>query len=378
MFATLTGMLPVFLVGAMEVQITHSLHFGPGALGTAVSISFAAAMVSAVPASRITERITGTRMMRIGTAAQAVLLMLVALTARSWVVLALLLAMSGAVSGALPPATYQFLSRRTRDARQGLAYGMNQAAVPLGPLLGGLAVPAVALTLGWRWAFALAALISLLASVLVPRPWAKVTKRSAARTGRERPRIATMPLTFLAVALFLGMFATNGLLAFLASGAVALGFTKGAAGLVVAVGGASAVVARVVTGYRADGRAGGHFRVVAIMMAIGAGGYALVALSAGVHVAWLLVPAAALGLGAGWGWNALFILAVVRSHQHAPARATGLVDVGGRLGGVLGPLTAGLLIAHGSYTAAWSVVAAAALAGAVIVDRGGRMLASGQ
>jgi len=180
-----------------------------------------------------------------------------------------------------------------------------------------------------------------------------------------------VPLVLLAAGLGLGVFAASGLAAFLATAAVSAGFARGTAGLIVAAAGGAAVIIRVASGVLADRRGGRHFPVVATMLAVGAVGYGMAAVGAGLGVRWLLVPAAVLALGAGWGWNGLFNFAVVRTHIHAPARATGITQVGGRLGGVLGPLTLGLVIDHASYAAAWSVATAVALlaAGAVLVGR---------
>ncbi len=372
--STLTGMLPVYLVGTLEVEITRSLRFGPSALGEAVSLSFAASALSAVPFSRVTERVGGVRVMQVGSALQALILVLMAATARSWDMLVVFLVLAGLPSGALPPATYAFLSRRTRTGREGLAYGINQAAVPLAPLLAGFAVPLIALTIGWRFAIGLGAVFAAGASIAATRSGARIRLAGKAREPRDRSALSLLPLGLLAAGFFCGMFATNAVLAFLAAGAVAVGFGKGMAGLVVALGSATAVAVRVFTGHRADRRGERHFPAVAAMLCVGGAGYALLAMSAVLRLTWLLVPAAMLGLGAGWGWNGLLIFAVVRAHLHAPARATGIVDVGGRMGGVLGPLAAGLLIAEVSYTSVWVMAAIASFTGAGVILLGGKML----
>lgn len=35
---------------------------------------------------------------------------------------------------------------------RGLVFGLKQAAIPLATMLGGVSAPAIAVTLGWRWA----------------------------------------------------------------------------------------------------------------------------------------------------------------------------------------------------------------------------------
>jgi MFS family permease len=370
-FVTTTASLPVFLVGTLAIEIRQSLHFGSTALGLAVSTYYLGAAMGSVPLSRLVERVGGVRVLRVACLASAVLLELLATVTSSWLVLMVLLAPCGLSSAAIAPASNLFLARRIPQARQGAAFGLKQAAIPLASLIGGLSVPFVALTLGWRWAFVLSGVMALAAGLLVPAPRTTVTERERSRPSSGAGHIAMAPLVVLAVGLGLGVFAASGLAAFLATAAVAAGFAKGSAGLIVAAAGAAAIVGRVASGVLADRRGGRHFPVVAMMLAVGAAGYGMAALGAGLNERWLLVPASVVALGAGWGWNGLFNFAVVRTHFDAPARATGITQVGGRLGGVLGPLTVGLVITHSSYRDAWTLTTVVALvaAGAVLIGR---------
>ena len=105
------------------------------------------------------------------------------------------------------------------------------------------------------------------------------------------------------------------------------------------------------------------------------GGSGLLALGAATRSPAVFVAGGVVALGIGWGWNGLFNYAVVRSHLHMPARATGITQVGGRLGGVLGPFVVGWVVAADSYEAAWLVTAAAALAGVAAIGLGRHLLA---
>ncbi|MEL0195287.1 MAG: MFS transporter, partial [Acidimicrobiaceae bacterium] len=53
--------------------------------------------------------------------------------------------------------------------RLGLAIAVKQSGMPAASMLSGLAVPAIALTLGWRWAFVGAATVALVALIGVQR-----------------------------------------------------------------------------------------------------------------------------------------------------------------------------------------------------------------
>ena len=368
-----SGSLAVFLVGSLAIQIRGSLRFGPASLGIAISVYYAGAALGSVPFGRLAEAIGGARAMRAAAGAGTAVLLLLAVAAHSFDVLAALLFAAGLVSSAIQPATNLFLARRTPPDRQGLAFGIKQAAVPTSALLAGLAVPAIALTVGWRWAFVGAAAVAAAAALSVPRPRTSLADRRGAPRPTARPG-SLAPLAVLAAGFGLGVFTATGLSAFTVSSAVAAGLAPGTAGLLAALGGALSVGARVTSGARADRRGRAHLPVVSVMLAAGAAGYVAIAAGAAQHDAALLVAGVAVAYGAGWGWNGLFNFAIVRTHSEAPARATAITQVGGRLAGAVGPLSFGLIATHASYATAWVVNAGAAVAAAAVILAGRRML----
>ncbi len=62
-------------------------------------------------------------------------------------------------------ASNTVLTEWAPEKHRGLLFGAKQASVPLCIMIGGLSVPVVALTLGWRWAFVFGAALVLLALV---------------------------------------------------------------------------------------------------------------------------------------------------------------------------------------------------------------------
>lgn len=371
--ATITAALTVFLVGALAVQIRHSLRFDATAFGVAISVYYLGAGAGSVPAARLAETIGGVRVMRAACVAAAVVLALLAAVAGSWATLTVLLFAAGLVSGAIQPAINLFLSRRARPDRQGTAFGIKQAAVPASALLAGLAVPGLALTVGWRWAFVAAGALAMASAAVIPRPRTTLAERRSVRTAAPAPG-TLRPLVVLAVGFGLGIFAATGLSAFAVTSAVAAGITKSNAGLLIALGGAVAVGARVIVGVLADRRGRAHLPVVAGMLVVGGAGYGVLAMAATDRSLWLFVAGVVIAFGAGWGWNGLFNFAVVRTHAEAPARATGVTQVGGRLAGAVGPFTFGLLVDHVSYTAAWAVDGSVTVAAALVILVGRRLL----
>ncbi|MGC8480241.1 MAG: MFS transporter [Acidimicrobiales bacterium] len=374
--ATTTAALPVFLVSTLAVQVRAELHFSASLIGLAITLGYLGAAVASVPAGRITERISGVRVLRVAPVAGAMILFAMGSFVYSFVMLAIALVLAGFVSAATATATNLFLARRSDPNWQGLIFGIKQAAVPLATLLGGVAVPAIALTLGWRFAFIGAGVIALAVGVSVPKPSTSLRERRAASGKIPRGALPLGPLVILGIGLGLGIFAASGMIAYLVLTGVRIGIGNGASGIIAAAAGLSAIVSRVVTGIRADRRGGAHFRAVRLMMIGGAIGYLVLAVGTDLRNPALYLLGAVVSLGLGWGWNGLFNYAVVRAMIDAPARATGITQVGGRLGGVLGPFSVGLVIALGSPTLAWIGCACVIALAAGAVWIGERLLAA--
>ncbi len=363
----------VFLTGALAVQMGSTLHFGPDSLGLAVSIYYLGASAGSVPFGRITEAVGGARVMRPTAVIAGILLALIAVLVHSTVSLSIVLFFAGIVSAAMQPATNLFLARRIPRNRQGFAFGVKQSAIPFASLFGGLAVPAIALTVGWRWAFALAAVWSGVAALIVPRSHTDLATYRAQHKDPVSPG-RTAPLVILGAGFGLGIFAASAMTAFLVTSAVAGGISKSDAGYLAGVAGALAVVIRIYSGILADRRGGGHFKVISAMLVLGSVGYVGIALGSITRFFLFFWIGALVAYGAGWGWNGLFNFAVIRTHSKAPARATSITQVGGRLASVFGPLVFGLIAAHGSYAAAWIVNGVIAVMGAGVILLGRQML----
>lgn len=356
MAATALSSLPAALLGTLAVEMRHEFPLSPTELGLGVTAYYLGAAIYAAPSGRVAERFSGVRVLRITPIVGALVLAAIAATTHAWWQLALLMLPAGLVSAQTATASNLLLARRTPSGRQGAVFGIKQAAVPMATLLAGLALPAVALTLGWRAAYLIAAGCSLVVALVVPRPRAgasPATARSLAPLGRERRR----RLQRMAISLGLGVTAASGINAFLVSGSVHAGMSEAAAGLVVMLAGLGAVLARVVAGVLADRREGQHLERIAAMMLVGAAGDGLLAIGQAAGAVSLLAIGAIVAIAIGWGWNGLLNFAVVTAHQDAPGRATGVSQTGGRLGGLVGPLLLGLVVGHLGYVSAWGLAA---------------------
>jgi len=306
--------------------------------------------------------------MRLATIGSAASLLGVALLARSWAGLIACLVFGGLANAVSHPATHLSLAREVPAGRQGLSFGIKQAAIPAATLLAGLAVPGIAVTLGWRWAFAGGATLALAVAFLVPAGTSTGTVRRKEEVWEKDARVA--PLVLLALGIGLGSTAATPLGAFIVESSVAAGLRVETAGLLLALGSAVNIVVRVASGRLADGMSGGRLRLVAAMLGIGVVGFALLATGA----SGLILPGALLAFGAGWGWPGLFNFAVVKTNPRAPTAATGITQTGASGGAALGPLVFGLVVEATSYDVAWIVSGAIALAALAAILAGRRML----
>lgn len=367
---TVTGVLPVYLVSVLVVQLRAELGFGPSTLGALVAGFFGCSAAAALLTGRFGRDGGGTGVVRAAALLSTVSLLLIGLLARNTAALTGLLLVAGASNGFGQPASNALIAAVVPSQHQGLAYGAKQSAIPLSTLLGGLAVPLIALPFGWRAVFLVAAGLGLLAAVVVPRRIPPGLMPAAVPSPAAGP-FRLPPLLVLSAGLMLAAGAGNSLGTFFVASAVAAGEDPGRAGVIAAVAGAGGVITRLVLGLVADRREGRWLLVVAVLIALGAGGHALLA----THNRTLLTAGVILAYCSGWAWAGLAHYAVARMHPGATARASGVVQGGLALGASLGPLAFGAVSGQVSYEAAWTGTAVCSLiAGATVALGRGLLL----
>ena len=351
--------LPGFLVGTLALQIRADLDVSVGAVVAGVTVFFAAGAVGAGPGGRLSERVGALRSIRGCVVATAVLLLACAALAQSLAVFLVLLGAAGVANAVCQPAINLFMADQVALDRQGIAFGIKQSAIPAAVLVSGLALPLLALPLGWRptvaicaaGALAIAAGVGRAAPSFAPPP--------------ERPRAPrpSRKLVITAIGAALASGGPNALGAYLVAAAVDVGIAEGAAGGRSAAGSASSLIVRILLGHRADRRSDYGFSTMVALLVAGAGGFALLAVGepapfvAGAFVAFAL----------GWGWPGLFNLAVVDLHREAPGAATGISQTGIYVGAAAGPAAYGLLSSKIGYPAAWGVAGGVSLVAAAAV-----------
>lgn len=359
-----SAVMPVFLTGALAVQIRQDLRLTPSLLGAAVATFFGLAALFSYLAGRISHKVDGAKVVKVSLIASSFVLFGIATLAHSYDVFIVLLAVSGVINGSLQPSINLYLSHVIPHERQGFAFGVKQAAVPVATLLAGLAVPTIALTVGWRYAYMGVAPLGVILYFLVPGSILPRGGQNHANTTSARPPAA--PILMLAIAMGLGTGAANAFGAFFVTFVVHSGWKPGDAGLLSVVGSFIGASARVSHGLLADRRHGKHFLVATWSTAIGGLGYLMLVFGIGR----LIIPAMVVCYGAAWGWNGLFIFGVVRNFTKFAGYATGTVQSGAYVGSVIGPLGFGLLVEHSGYPIAWLVAAIAALTASLAISVG--------
>ncbi len=362
---TTLGTLPVFLLSAQSVFVRSDLDFDERGFGVAVSAFFVAAAAAALLGGGRVDRV-GRRASTVGAGfLTAIGSFGVAWAARSWLVLTLAMVVLGVANAACHMTSNVIMARVVPPHRQGLGFGVKQAAIPLAITLAGLAVPTVGALLGWRWTFALTGFGGLVIVLVGLRlPSATIGGR---RTGDAPDRPSTTALVTIMIAVLLASAAGNSFGAFVASWGFRVGLTPDGAALLMAAGSAMNLVVRVVGGHLADRRYGRNLPVVAAQMLIGAVALAVLSLPSQPTV----VVAALIAFALGWSWPGLLLYAVIRISRDAPGAASSYLQAGAFVGGAAGPALFGVIVGASGYETAWRVSAVlfAVAATLVIVAR---------
>lgn len=367
---TTAGVLPAYLVGVLWVQVRADLGVGPSLLGVLVAAFFATSAVSALSAGTLVRKLGTVRVVRLSGLTAALTMLVIALAARDTAVLVAALVVAGWGNGIGQPASNDLIARSVSAGRQGLAYGLKQAAIPLSTLLAGVAVPLIAIPLGWRTAFGLGAVLALFVVLSVPGPRRLGSAGSSSPPSEAAGPFRRAPLYVLAAGLALGAGTGNALGSFVVSTAVAGGIAPGTAGVLAAVASGVGALARVLVGWLADRVRTRWLLVVAAQMSVGGLSYALL----GTGVEALIAVGAVVGYCTGWAWAGLSTYSVTRMHHGMAAQATSITQGGMGLGAAAGPLAFGGLLSVSSYAVAWTATAALAVVAGLVVVLGRHLL----
>lgn len=365
--------LPVFLVGALVVQLRAEFGFTNTIIGALVASYYVTSGVAAVHLGKAVDRIGWQRAAILAGIVNATAAIgLGTLAATAWQ-MALFLALSGLTHAVAMSASNALIIAAVVHTRQAFVFGAKQSAAPLGLLLAGASIPMLVLTLGWRSAFIAAAVLSGIVAALLPVgtpgrsenpvPPRRVSEEELTALPPAYPSAARRPMWAWVLAGTAAAAGVGALSSFLVATAVATGLSQSTAGTLLVVASLCGIGVRLLTGLVIDLRGSAGTNAVIWLIASGCIGFVLLATQQPSAV----VLGALVAFGCGWGWPGAFHFAVVRQNAARPAAATGAIHAGLTIGAASGPLIFGALIDVASYTAAWLVTSTFTLAAALVL-----------
>lgn len=348
--ATISSVFPGLASGSLAVQASEDFGITEGAWGWTLSAFFLGSASTSVLLGRAAQRIGPRRQLLATTLASATIQLAIATLAPNFGTVVALLVVAGAVNAAAQTAVNLALSQAGLP-RLGLAIATKQSAMPASAMLGGLAVPALALTLGWRWAYGLGAAVAIVAFVGVWRVVAPgvPSQRAVAEAGES----TSLALVAAAVMSFLMAFSSGAINAWTVSSGVDAGLDEGVAGLMLSLAAGFGIAMRLVAGSRLDHSRTPPLLVAARVFVVGIAGFALLSIRQPV----VHVLAGMMAFGGGWIWPAFTNYAIVDANPASAAKATGMTQTGVYLGVMAGPAVTGPIIDGSGYSAMWLVVA---------------------
>lgn len=353
-------MFPLYLVGALGVVIRADLNLSATQLGAVAAAFFGVGGLLMPMGGRVVDRMGPRLAARLALLGAAACLLTAAVFGGSYPGLLAAMAIGGFASTIAAPVGGLIIGRGVPSGQQPLAFAIERSSVPASTLVAGLSVPTLAAVVHWRVVFAVGAVFTVL-MLLYPVP----AMARAEKQVKQAPLRPITPLLMVTGMFFLGSAAATALSTFFVSHGVGLGMAVGTAGVALAATSAATIGMRMllgVVGVRFPGRV-----TAAVLFFSGAAGFALL-MTPSTTAAWL---GALLAGGAGWGWTGLLGLAVVQSHPNAPGASTALVQAGGCVGGIVGPLVMGGLIEQFGYQAGWLAMAGFATLGGLLAALNG-------
>lgn len=365
--ATISSVFPGLASGALAVQASADFDVSEGTYGWALGSFFIGAACTSVPLGRLAQRLGPRRQLLVALAATVAIQLTIATLVSSFGQMLAMLVLAGVVNSGVQSAVNLALTQASLP-RLGLAIATKQAAMPGSAMIGGLAVPLVALTLGWRWSYVLGAAMAVAALTQVRRfvlPAVAVsTGVTAANVNAKTVDVHRSPSPALygaAVVVFLFAFTSGAINAWTVSSGVDAGLSEGVAGLVISAAAGTGIIVRLLIGRGIDTSSTAPFRGAALVYLVGITGFVLAA----VRVPWLHAAASLLAFGGGWVWPVATNYAIVNANKSNAAAATGLTQTGVYIGVFSAPIVTGRIIDAAGYSAMWLVVGAVGIAAAI-------------
>ena len=361
--ATIATVFPGFLTGALAVQVGEDLNVSEATYGWGLGGFFLAATAGSVVLGRLAQRIGPRRQITGVLMVSAAAQLWIAAAATSFVSVVAALSVCGFVNAGNQTAVNLALTR-ARLPRLGLSIALKQSGMPTASMLSGLAVPAIALTVGWRWAYVGGALLAVVAMFAVRAVIEPMAPRDRARSVAA-PVSSRRSLLLAAAVGGLLAFSAGALNAWVVASGVDAGLSPGVAGIMLSLGAAAGISLRLVAGFRLDAMKARPLFVAGVTVLAGAVGMVLLGVrSGGVHMG-----ATLLAFAGGWIWPVFTNFGIVRTNADAAGSATGITQMGVYVGVFSAPLLTGVMIERLGYGWMWLTAGAVTVVGAALAIR---------
>lgn len=341
-------MMPVFLVGALSLQIRQDVDVTPAQFGLVASVFFLMSAVASIPLGRVTQRWGPIRSLRLAGMMAFSGYLAIGVVVQSWRGLFVALGVVGCANAIVHPAGNLAIAQGVATAR-GLAFGVKQAAVPMATLVAGIAVPVAALYVSWRSVFIAVGfgtvITGLFTSTIKKLPTDVIRQRVTA--SGQRGNIALLPLIMVAVGGGFGAAAVNAFSIFFVPAAVSIGWGEISAGRMLFVSSLLAVGLRILIGGAADRLQSDG--IMGIVACTGVGAFTFFTMGFSQQSAFF-ATVLIVGFAIGWSWQGLFQFTVAIKNEQQTAVATSIAQSGVWIGGVLGPLSFGAIADRYGFT----------------------------
>jgi len=346
-------MLPVFLVGALSLQIRQDIDITPGQFGLVASVFFLMSAVASLPLGRVAQRWGPIRSLRLAGVTAFAGYLAIGLVVESWRGLFVSLGVVGCANAMVHPAGNLAIAKGVSSAR-GLAFGIKQAAVPMATLIAGIAVPVAALYVPWRSVFIAVGFGTVIAGVFTStiRELPVDVIQQRVQASGQGVKLAMAPLLMIAIAGGLGAAAVNAFSIFFVPAAVSIGWGEISAGRMLFVSSLLAIVLRILIGGLADRLHSDGILGIVACSAVGAITFFTMGFSQqSAFFATVLI----VGFAIGWSWQGLFQFTVAIKNESQTAVATSISQSGVWVGGVLGPLSFGAVADRYGFTVSFFI-----------------------
>ena len=340
--------LGALALAAVAPEAASALGVSPALIGYQVGVLYVGALLSALVGGDLVRRLGATRTSQLALWLVAAGCLVSALSTLPMLAAGALVI--GLGYGITNPAASQLLARVPTQRNMNLIFSIKQCGVPIGGVLSGALVPALALAFGWQASLvACALLVTGLSLAIGPLRPAWDSDRNADAPVMAAP-LASLALVWrhrtlrwLAFASFAYSAVQLSLTGFLVTYLVAeIELSLLVAGSVLAATHAAGAAGRLAWGWLADRIRSGTLALIANGAVALAGALATAAIVAGWPV-WAIAAATSIFGFSAIGWNGVFMAVIAR--QSAPH------EVGIATGGTLSITFAGVIVGPSAFAA---------------------------